>query len=208
MRLTRWQVPVLFYLLLVRHSETLDEIRRLEMQGEALAQGVRLDEQGRATDMAIKARQDFDSNRSVTSRHRQKVRLQVVERNTSFSSEASCSSPACSSPAYPLSATSAAYPHSVMSEQSAGTSEPTTPRTLERANTNAKLATKHDDIQDQITHMHAKLPGYIRKLIAGYEMRVYWFEVAECGTRRQIIVTPSNRPLASNLALSSYTCHV
>ena len=61
-------------------------------------------------------------------------------------------------------------------------SEPATPkRKLERAATNARLATKHDDIQEQISHMHAKLPGYIRKLIAGYEMRVYWFEVAECG---------------------------
>ena len=37
--------------------------------------------------MAIKAREEFDSQRSVTSRHRQTLRLQVVERHTSFSNE-------------------------------------------------------------------------------------------------------------------------
>ena len=45
-----WQVPALFYLLLSAHSETLDEIRRLEILGDALQQGVTLDEQVMADD--------------------------------------------------------------------------------------------------------------------------------------------------------------
>lgn len=126
----------------------LDEIRRLEILGDALAVGVRMDEKGSSTQISIKSKEDFE-----TSRTRREMR-------------------------------------SLAASSSSGVMEPPKPRPLVRAATNARLVTKHDDIQEQIAHMRAKLPGYIRKLIAGYEMRVYWFEVVECARKLVLVGIP------------------